>query len=747
CYGEDGALICGYADFVIHTHDDLCYDEYGNLICPLPEIKMHEHDAGCYQERLRLTCGQEETGHVHDKSCYTRYRGELACGLEETEGHTHDADCYQTIRELACGLEESAEHAHDDSCYRERTELICSLPETEGHTHTDDCYDWISELTCGLEEVEGHIHDESCYTAETVLTCQRQEAVPHTHDAGCFDENGALICGRTETLSHRHTEDCLLVSADAPEETRVLICGMQEHAHTDACYPPEIDSGESEDWEAVMKELGLTGEYRQDVLTVAESQLGVQESEIDVITTAGGEIKGYTRYGNWYGDPYGDWCAMFASFCLHYAQVPEKAFPQEASCEKWIADLQKERFDLYREALPDDDSAPYIPSPGDLVFFSTRSDGYADHVGLVAEWMPGTGDEPDAIRVIEGNSNDRVQYVTYELPDDRILGYGELPEQTFYCGMTGHVHGDDCRNFWGQLDCDLEEHVHTEACTLAPGEQPPTVQTFTGEDFTVRVEYGADAELPEGVTLAVEEIPADSAEYQLYFSQSIEAMEADQSAETVVFARFFDIRFEQNGQTLEPAAPVSVTITYDTVADADLPANCRSIHFGSEGTELLPAETEELDAGEFSFTHTQDSFSVVGNLMTVDYSVSNSTDVGPSRLPVDYFVCVDGEWVCAGSTKTGWYGDYTATGWTDYNRDYITVEQAESVLGIYGFDSSNENPARRIAYQMKYGDTKIYSDTNTVEIGGNRVIPLSRNASHAGFNVYFLPNNVNSFVS
>ncbi len=254
CYDGDGALRCGYADFVIHTHDDLCYDGNGNLICPLPEVRAHEHDAGCYQEHLRLICGQEETGHAHDKSCYTRYRGELACGLEETEGHTHDADCYQTIRELACGLEESAEHAHDDSCYRERTELICSLPETEGHTHTDDCYNWISELTCGLEEVEGHIHDESCYTAETVLTCRKQEAVPHTHDAGCFDENGALICGQTEVLEHQHTVDCFRITEATTES--VLICTLPEHTHSSACYP--IEEIESDDAGSQLPDVGDT---------------------------------------------------------------------------------------------------------------------------------------------------------------------------------------------------------------------------------------------------------------------------------------------------------------------------------------------------------------------------------------------------------------------------------------------------------------------------------------------------------
>jgi hypothetical protein len=32
-------------------------------------------------------------------------------------------------------------------------------------------------------------------------------------------------------------------------------------------------------------------------------------------------MKGITRYGQWYGDAYGDWCAMFVSFCMNNAGI------------------------------------------------------------------------------------------------------------------------------------------------------------------------------------------------------------------------------------------------------------------------------------------------------------------------------------------------------------------------------------------------------------------------------------------
>ena len=231
---------------VVHTHDSLCYNEAGELVCPLPELEAHRHDGSCYEDREVLSCGEEETGHRHDEDCYTRCQGELLCELEESEGHSHDSGCYETSREFVCDLEEDEEHIHDDDCWEEYEELVCDLEETEGHTHDGDCYDWTEELTCGIEETEGHIHDESCYTTETVLVCREEEVILHTHGEDCFDGDGVLICGLPEVTEHRHTRDCVVMPEGDPEEVTVLVCGLEEHIHSDSCYeeePPAAGGG------------------------------------------------------------------------------------------------------------------------------------------------------------------------------------------------------------------------------------------------------------------------------------------------------------------------------------------------------------------------------------------------------------------------------------------------------------------------------------------------------------------------
>ena len=758
CYNEKGEPVCGYADFVVHVHDASCYDENGNLWCPLPQIRTHTHNERCFPADTAGTAAE----HVHTEECFILTRGALICTETGGGGHTHGDSCYTETASLVCAIPESDAHQHGEGCYATVRELTCTLPETQGHEHTDSCYAWEKTLTCGqaAEPADGET------PAEPKPICGGKEIILHKHTEECFD-HGTLICGKTQVLEHVHNADCFTtieepvdtetLTCELPESeghqhsalcygTWILLCTQEEHTHSPICYAdPTADLETAEVWEKTIANARLTGEWRQDVLAIAQTQLGYTESRKNFIIDEedGTKQKGYTRYGAWYGSPYSDWCAIYVSFCLHYAGVPEEKFPMSSGCESWIETLSQEPYNLYHPARfvnADGSEESYVPTVGDLIFFSYDQNGISDHVGIVAELIPATESMPAQIKTIEGNTSNRVRYETYELESPVILGYGLLPEQSFFCGMQGHAHGPECEDSEGQIICGLAEHIHTEACEV-PQEEPTTLQ-FIGPDYTVEVRYGAAA-LPEGVALLVAEIPADSEEYQHYYEQSVAAMEVAESEETVIFARFFDIQFQLDGQKIEPAAPVSVTITYAEQVETGESVNCQAIHFTEEGPELLAVETANPDEYTTSFTHTQNGFSVVGDMVTAPKTI-NPTEVGPVALPVDYYVYIDGAWTCVGSTRTGWYGDYSKPGeWTDYNRDYITVAQVESILGEYGFNASDENPARRIAYQMKNknDNVRIYSDTNTVEIGGQRVIPLSRDAAHKGFNVYYLPRN------
>ncbi len=213
---------------------------------------------------------------------------------------------------------------------------------------------------------------------------------------------------------HTHSEICY----DALE----LICGKEEHTHDLVCQnDPEADVETETDWMATFADVTLTGEWDQDLLAIARSQLGYQESTRNYEVMEDGEtIKGYTRYGDWYGLPYGDWCAMFVSFCLNYAGVED--MPLDCNCPKWVERLTEEK--LYHPA------GEYTPIIGDLIFFDWNADEISDHVGIVAEIIPAVEDGVAKVKIIDGDYDERVSEREYPLDAAAILGYGMLPEQT-----------------------------------------------------------------------------------------------------------------------------------------------------------------------------------------------------------------------------------------------------------------------------------------------------------------------------
>ena len=731
CYDSEGNLTCGYADFVVHHHDASCYDENGKLWCPLKEIRTHQHTESCYA----LPEAGAAEAHIHTDECYAVERGELICTEAAEPAHAHTDDCYTETSALVC----EEEHEHTESCYETTRELTCGYTEEPAHQHTDSCYEQIRTLICELSTEPA----EEAEPAEPELICNKTEVILHEHTADCYG-NGKLICGKIQVLAHQHTDACF-GAAEVPVDTEALtctlpedenhthgplcygtweltctleehthseectgpekttycglvahthgeacrdqngelVCALEEHTHSLACYSDsEADVETAEIWEQTLADVTRTGDWRQDVLAVARTQLGYAESTKNYAVWEDGTRHGYTRYGEWYGSPYADWCAMFASFCIRYAGVED--MPLSSVCRSWIEEL--EALERYRPAQGEE---PYSPEVGDLIFYDWEGDGQSDHVGIVAELIPATEDEPAQLAAIEGNAGNRVKTVTYALDDPEILGYGLLPEQVFLCGKTGHVHTDRCGS-----DCPLEEHIHTEQCVPPAGGK---ALTFEGEDYIVLVQYGPDAALPEGVALEVSEIPWDSEEYERYLERASAELETAGRAEPVVFARFFDIRFLLDGQKVEPSAPVSVSVIY---ADGEglESADYLAVHFTEDAVELLEAEATRNEDGSVRVSHTQSGFSVVGDVATCAGEDSASTFANASTAGLDhtvtFLVKIRENWVNVGSCTY----DTSAVG----NRNAsVSDDVLHQYLDNYGY-AAESNPTG--ALQCSYDD-------------------------------------------
>lgn len=247
CYGQDGSLICPLEEREAHTHRSDCYEQDGKLICGKEELEGHTHDESCHTVTKKLICGKEETeGHTHDSSCYGSTL-ELTCGETEEEGHSHVEDCLDADGNIACGKKETAGHTHGEACYTEVStgELVCGKEETEGHIHTEDCYEEVEELTCGKEEAEGHAHTAECYEGESRLICGKEELKEHIHGDGCFSGGAGSVpgtgdAGNTDSSSNTGNGTGNIDGIEGEEMAGEVICGKEEHVHTEECYDPKI---------------------------------------------------------------------------------------------------------------------------------------------------------------------------------------------------------------------------------------------------------------------------------------------------------------------------------------------------------------------------------------------------------------------------------------------------------------------------------------------------------------------------
>lgn len=217
----------------------------------------------------------------------------------------------------------------------------------EEHQHTAACYEKV--LTCGYEEGE----------PETPVTSSDSSADPvSAYSAAEPEEPEEPVQTEPETIwvPHEHTDACY---------TEELVCTIPEHHHTVECLADtQADVETAEEWQAAAN-VALNGNWAEDLLTVAKSQLDYQQSDKNFKLDVEDQqvLRGYSRYGAWYGNPYGAWDVMFLSYCLHFAGVPQTVVPQRAGVMALHSDLRGSQW------LTDADGS--TARPGDIVIYNT----------------------------------------------------------------------------------------------------------------------------------------------------------------------------------------------------------------------------------------------------------------------------------------------------------------------------------------------------------------------------------------
>lgn len=189
-------------------------------------------------------------------------------------------------------------------------------------------------------------------------------------------------------------------------------------------------------WERKRQSIALTGDIREDVLTIARSQLGYSADPTCYEEDEDGRHY-YTRYGAWDGATFNNWCDSFVSFCIFYAG--NTAYPGESSCRRHMFALKEAGY--WREWNA------YVPQKGDIVFFSAPAQyPLPVHVGIVEEVLWGENGEPNRLATIEGNQRNPQGETAcvrrmVRLLDD-VIGYGTYTVGTVYpAGLSYRTDG------------------------------------------------------------------------------------------------------------------------------------------------------------------------------------------------------------------------------------------------------------------------------------------------------------------
>jgi len=254
-------------------------------------------------------------------------------------------------------------------------------------------------------------------------------------------------------------------------------------------------------------------DYVEHLLEVASAEVGYRED------------RGRTKYGEWAGDPYCQWCAEFQCWCVDQVDrrwgtsLLKNVYPlytssntgrawfieagryviRKGPVEGWGYEWLKGQTSFLR-------SGDYVPQPGDWVFFTWTANTDTDHVALV-EYCTRDDSGRVLIHVIEGNNPVAVARNEYELNDGHILGYGavhdavditmqfgntgekvrQLQEKLIYLGYldAGHLSGH-----FGNATLDALRAFQTSEGQRASG--IANIQTQLRLDEAVDAKYNSD---------------------------------------------------------------------------------------------------------------------------------------------------------------------------------------------------------------------------------------------------------------
>jgi len=230
--------------------------------------------------------------------------------------------------------------------------------------------------------------------------------------------------------------------------------------------------------------------------TVIRPQWRVPDYVTWLLEIAGNEVgykegaHGYSKYGEYWGDSYSQWCAEYLCWCVdqvdktHGTTLLQNTYPLYSGQNtgmRWFikqgryiarnGNLENWGYQWFQGEDEFIKAGEYIPQPGDWVFFTWTSDRDTDHVAMV-EYCTMDAAGNVTLHCLEGNNPNAVARVTYSISDKKILGYGTVHDVADWTMRQGNS-GEKVRQlqeklvYLGLLAADKADGVYGSATAEA----------------------------------------------------------------------------------------------------------------------------------------------------------------------------------------------------------------------------------------------------------------------------------------
>lgn len=792
CFDEDGNLTCTQTE---HTHGDTCYEEHRELTCTMKESEGHHHDSSCYKQVL--TCGLE--AHIHSVECYKEDSKAVTASTSIQASDDFDGAVAATAASTSVPAETyEPENASNGS--------NSSAAGTTSKMTTDD-----ADSTDAFEAANASTaFDENSSTAELSSAAATTGVLPEpveqedlsegyvpTLDPVNMDqvldkhtgfyyyhagEGEELPASSTEITSWKKVDDNTeLAPTDLVKAyfAYTIPAGTLNETNQVARYrlPSNLHLTDDQIIAINQQENGIAASYIEyDTLQILDTDnyhkyLGAEAIEgtrtPDQPLTEGAQeyISAVVKAENVYDDEgvYGekgaylgqDLIFIFTPYTIEKNQNTYDTNGNPTSAGQkvsgWFAcDFNMGQIDWVEAESNTDHDTTAIEKTADILFAAQDDTRNIKEISQTLKLV-------ETIEPPEDTAEDAVDE-TSDTDGESAEAESNSPEETEDNAATSAT--EDAAEMTDDSATDTSDTAETTEAVSTSEEEPAYKDgtlTASGADYTITLDYTADACITENAELKIREITkeSDPEAYDACLSQAKEQV-IDPSADenkTVdeKTSRFFDIEIMVPGtpddtdeidapRKIEPKAPVNVNIhlteTTKTATEAadqsaqgsqDHPAQTSDptvLHFLEDGVETIestsapavsneqenttdrPSNTEEGKQIQFEAS----SFSVYGVVYT---SVITTTYITASGETYEITVSYDAEaGIPEGATLavseiesgTAEYDDYLNSSATE-----LGVEDAEDIsfarffnIEIHNKDGEKVEPKTPVTVQISY---------------------------------------------